>query len=77
MSTYELDFDTRIEGEHVWVSNSGQGGPPRYKPGPNGPKAPHCMHVRCRNTGARTWITEERWNRLQAAPKAPPPSAAA
>jgi hypothetical protein len=49
------------EHTHSWIANSGRGGEPAYKPGPNGPRAPHVMHVRCDGCGARTWLTRAEW----------------
>lgn len=51
---------------HVWVTNSGRGGAPFFKPGPNGPKAPHVMHVNCLICNARTWFSEQQWKALEA-----------
>lgn len=49
---------------HVWISNSGQGGEPVYRPGPNGPMAPYVVNVRCSLCNARTWLSRERWEAL-------------
>lgn len=49
---------------HVWVSNSGRGGEPRFRS--HGPTMPaHTMHVRCAKCGCRTWFTPSQWEGLE------------
>ena len=46
--------------KHDWVSNSGDGGVPKFK---NGMFGQHkIMYVRCRKCGGRIWLTETQWD---------------
>jgi len=49
---------------HIWISNSGLGGHPEFKKNSQMSSEP-LMHVLCENCGARTWFTEDQWNRLK------------
>lgn len=46
---------------HVWVSNSGQGGEPEFRLNRHMSDKP-LMHVRCSECGCRTWLTREQWD---------------
>ena len=45
---------------HLWVPNSGLGGPPVFlnQQMSNAP----IMHAKCYFCGCRTWLTREQWN---------------
>jgi hypothetical protein len=47
--------------QHDWVSNSGNGGVPKFKTGVGIFGRSAAMHVRCRKCGDRTWLTESQW----------------
>jgi hypothetical protein len=46
---------------HKWIANSGNGGPPEFKPNRTMGCEP-LVHVQCEACGARTWMTEEQWD---------------
>lgn len=45
---------------HVWLSNSGNGGTPIYTVNRQVSPKP-VMHVKCSKCGTRTWVTKEQW----------------
>lgn len=49
--------------KRLYVSNSGRGGPPRFRTNRQLSTNP-LMHVMCAITGARTWVHEKRWELL-------------
>jgi hypothetical protein len=53
---------------HLWVSNSGRGGEPDFRPNRQMSTRP-LMHVRCSRCGVRTWFTPEQWRALDPAPQ--------
>lgn len=49
--------------KHVWVSNSGRGGQPEFRP--NRMMSPEpLMHVKCSGCNTRTWFTQSQWQQL-------------
>ena len=49
--------------EHIFVSNSGQGGDPIFTL--NRMMGPYpLMHVKCSGCNCRTWFTKEQWNAM-------------
>lgn len=48
---------------HAWVANSGRGGTPEYRPNRMMSTVP-LMHVQCSRCEARTWFSQEQWERL-------------
>lgn len=52
------------ECKHTWISNSGAGGAPDFRP--NRMMSPDpLMHVKCGKCNARTWLTETQWRALK------------
>ena len=49
--------------DHLWVSNGGDGGIPRFRRNRQ-LSSEILMPVRCRNCNSRTWFTEQGWNSL-------------
>lgn len=47
---------------HIWISNSGQGGNPVFKRTPF--STSFSMHIKCSKCNARTWKTKEQWEQL-------------
>ena len=45
--------------EHKWISNSGKGGDPVFKPNSISRKA--VMHVKCEKCNSRTWFGRAAW----------------
>jgi len=48
------------ECDHIWVSNSGQGGTPDYRLNRQMGQEP-VMHIKCSKCDARTWVTKAQW----------------
>lgn len=48
------------ECNHYWISNSGRGGEPEFRPNRHMWAEP-MMHVRCSECGCRTWFSEKQW----------------
>lgn len=46
--------------DHLWVSNSGQGGEPVFKMNRQMSTFP-VMHVKCKECGSRTWVNNSQW----------------
>lgn len=44
--------------KHIWIANSGVGGPPRFNIRID---VSPVMHVTCCDCGARTFFTEKQW----------------
>ena len=51
------------ECSHIWISNSGAGGLPRWRMNRQLSNEP-LMNVRCSECNARTWMTNDQWNDL-------------
>jgi len=51
--------DAETECVHTWISNSGRGGHPVFRPG----RVSYypIMHITCGKCNARTWVTEPEW----------------
>jgi len=47
---------------HFWVANSGKGGDPVFKENRQLSEI-STMHVKCEKCGARTWISEDDWDK--------------
>jgi hypothetical protein len=48
---------------HYWISNSGFGGEPEFRPNRQMSSEP-LMHVKCSLCDARTWFTEKQWRAI-------------
>lgn len=48
---------------HTWVTNSGQGGEPKFVLNRQ-MSAQLIMHVKCQGCGVRTWFTEAQWRAI-------------
>ena len=51
---------------HIWITNSGQGGEPRFNIRMVGDVLP-VMHVLCSECGARSFFTERHWYEMREA----------
>jgi len=53
----------KFDCEHIWISNSGNGGEPKFtqKAGLGGGLL---MHVKCSKCNSRTWVNEDEWEAL-------------
>lgn len=47
--------------QHLWITNSGQGGDPVFRPVAIVAGETPVMHVSCDRCGARTWFTRAQW----------------
>lgn len=50
--------------DHIWVSNSGEGGKPEFKLFSHLSATP-TMHVKCEVCNCRTWMTQAQWQALE------------
>lgn len=53
----------KFDCEHVWISNSGAGGEPKFRTNRQMSVEP-LMHVKCSECNSRTWLTENEWDAM-------------